>query len=651
MSQERLSTRLVGSLSTLLVLMAALLSGCGAHGPQPLPQWLIHVPPPNVNPNATLDSKERQIISDLKAEDLRAGYASPETIAALAIPEIQEGRPLDAALLLAISSYTYFRGALRIYEVAQRKGRQNLSRAPRQAWDQYNEFIADEVKTFARLDFVDEIHGSLGVWEKKRGVHDQLSRGLEELARKSKDRRKEGESQLYSKIEAARTPSWNGFSRPALASAFLDRLKKDAKRKDFPPLVAYHMVMVPTVEFMKPALEDPQEYFAPMVAKELAARMSVFRADVIAALDSMNPHSRSNAAFALALNGDPADAAIIRSHMEVEKDELTKLVFLFALGRLEEDIAPEPLLKAALTCGKDEDVCDRAVQMIQWSPATVRDKMNPDLFTTILKDGGRSGFSRWFAAAILTDEGSRRDLSDRTISELLKQTSNANESISKWSVDAVLSAKQLDRAKVKGLLARKVPGRDALLYKLATLAEEEDLPLFLERVPGLEKQSDLIRNAVVEGLSRISHPSAEHALFEIFQRSPSTALSAAIALATRKDVDKQHLMMVADRMRGAPGAAVKLILDKKGGVLMLKEAMQDRRFMQRIQAVHLAGLAGKKDLRGDLWAQVSYSDRRYYPAEANLRHMALKGLLRDALMRAFKAADIKDYHGIETDRR
>jgi HEAT repeat protein len=622
-------------LALTAVITAVLTGGCFLGGPPPLPKWAIHVEPPRINTEAEVGDAIPKLIADLQHPGLTKGYTSAEQVAVLAAREIKSGHTLDALVLLTYSSYRYHQQAKAAVRWANATAEVHMRGRPPRAIEAYKELVRAEHDIFSSLDFDREIGLTFGVWQEKHGVFDKLKKGLAEITAGGPLYAKEDSERLFAEIEEARLAEWDELQRPALARALLDRLVEDVGNDAVRFTAGRYLGMVPLKKFQQAALSHANRYFATPICRQIVARYAAYRGLVLEALESERAKTRANAAMILALKAAPEDLPLLEQAYVEETDPGARLTLAFGLIRHGKEEHVPLLVSAAGDC-QDEELCDLGIQLLQWLPIKLRVEIDQDLLAKILEGKTRSEWARFFAVVIIGNIGREREIGPRALRALIGATRHEDEDIAEAAARGIAWLEQLPRDDVVHKLTQPGADQQALMLRLAVVAEPADVPFFRRRVVGMKNADRLEREAIIYGLTRIADQSAEQLLVEIYKQHEELRLQVAIALFERR-LPKAQLLQLAAMDDGPAGLFIALAKRSPGAVEQARQMLTGRDPDHRFKATHLVRVTGKTSLTKELRQLAGYHDPRYYPHDAFVRHGALMALLEFEVRRAVGA--------------
>jgi hypothetical protein len=248
-----------------------------------------------------------------------------------------------------------------------------------------------------------------------------------------------------------------------------------------------------------------------------------------------------------------------------------------------------------------------------------------------------------FAAVILGDIGEDYMLRREAVDALLHASEkDEEEMVSHWATLGIRRAKQLSRARLQRRMPSAQVGYEALLLRLAEIAESPDLAFFQSLGARLPQLSEQAQHAVVQAVARISSAEAVDMLINLYRLYPKMRVPVAAVLASRKRFDKATLRALANEDSGAASVILKYAGNADDAVETARRLLSHGTFEQRVHGTLIAQLIMDQRLTKELWWLANYNDPRYYPGDAFLRNSALSALLNIEIARAFKRADSKD---------
>ena len=594
----------------------ALASGClpaqrgaaGSKGAEPRPVTSIQAPAA-VAPVST-PQQLQTLLSELNSPELQPGaaYLAPEQIAAMAVAELEQGNPWDAALLLNIATYRYGQQA----RLAERLADRYVGHAQvRRVFDK--DLLTEAAALRLRLRALPATSGAPpGTEPATVGAPLTTTNALNKL----------GVADEH-------------VVHPELAQAFLARLLADGDEGGF--LGRLLLETSPLVAFRRAALLRVHEFHPRWLVPDTVSQQAALRDDLIAALRSSRPATRSAAAFVLSGGNDMAAQDALRAALSSEQDPRVMVSLQVALSRLGDDTLLASLEQAAQVT--NSEVSGLTLSLMGALPKRLLERTQPAIVSAVLLDKKPPFKVRASAAALLGIVAEARPLPEAQVAALLQVCAEGKAGLADAACEALGGLKQLDRARVLQLLSQ-FPGATAGLYqRWAETAEEADLAALDQAFETVRSDKKRLQEcaALIRAAGRIASAAATARLSEWYvrveggfvalqiaaewSRRPDVTEPAREGLQARVDVPKRLLLRVAAGDSRAQDDAAALA--KRHDFAALYDA---------------AYLAGFRQIPGALsasllWELARYDDPSVYPADSTVRWAAINALVHIAVMK------------------
>ena len=618
----------------LLLVVAAF--GCAST--QGVPLWARHVRPAEVEVDAPTDELARRLLGELAQPNLPDGHLAAEQIALVGVREIAAGHQVDGALWLAIGSYRYHEQT----REAVIRGRAGFDELPRNVRVKaYAELVRAEIDRYSSLGFNREL-AALDARVYGRGeVEKALQEQLTALGKTTAIERESLRDALWELRPSTAAVERSRY--PQLVEAFHRRLLDDyyVDGRDEHP--AIYLARTPIAALQVHAVHAMSSYFEPIACASLAEAFPALRPAVVAALEAPRPQSRANAAAVLGMAPSNETRAALESRLAVELDPEVKLVIASALVHHGAAERLSALTAALQSC--QGPACTLPVMLMQWLPLSSKGELDQASLARILLGNQYEPRAHLFAAAALRDLGRQKALDPATVEALIvagrRRNNFAEEQTAIPAFDAIAEAAVLSRAEVVARIRgndRSSPtSRQDVLFpgplaaRLAKVSIAEDLPLLaqvMERVaPAKGPEADV----VVEAALHVPGAEADAVLTNWFNRYEGLRTHIAVGLLARESFPRDQLERMVARGGTRTRITVKAIQHAPDTGAILIDALDNGEITDKLAAAELAGVLGQPGPEPSLRRALGFSDGRYYPNDALVRHAAMQSLVRITL--------------------
>jgi hypothetical protein len=625
-------------------ILAGLSSACI---PQGVPRWAMHVQPAEPDPDADEEELAARLSAELAQRQLEHGHTAPEEIATVAVRELRRGRLADAGLWLSLASYRYHQEAIEAIERGEAEFQVAVvyHGVPRA---EYQKLVLAEIQRFAELGFEDE----LDVISDRVYGHDQKEAALQDQLTtlgKTEAIDREALRDLWSELRPKSSDAVEPTHFPALTDAFRIRLRNDAAAwpDDLNP-VSY-LARTPVAALKRDAIYATRSYFEPAASQAISEAFPQLRPAMVKALQDTRPQARAIAAAALALAPTADTRPMLEARLAVETSAKGKLVLEWALAVLG---APEHLLPVttALAACKGE-ACALPTMLLQWLPMKLKKDLDQAPLARIVANKQLERRTRVFAVAALRSIGHETPLTPGAIDALVQAAHFKPEGNSKLQVlasQAVQETSTLSRTDVLARLESRASTQAAredaqhpcaLLARLARVSLAEDVPLLTRLMNHFGESEAAEPNFIVEAALNVRTAEADAALIRWYKQHVRVRTQIAMGLVGRDSVPRDQLrrLVVGD---ARAQIAVKAMLHDPDTQQTLLAYLQSQDIDRRFQAAEMAGLIGDPGPEPYLQPLLRFSDARYYPNDALIRHAAMTAIVRLSLARTKPAAPV-----------
>ncbi|MCP4605824.1 MAG: hypothetical protein GY847_35780 [Proteobacteria bacterium] len=627
MNQNQTTNVVFGRRIFFLVSVLSVLTGGCVMGPRPVPQWAMHIKPPIVNETGLSKPLLHKLERNLTKEILPANYIPAEQIAALAVKEIKSGRGWDAALLMTLASYRYHQQAIYASRMAN-----NIPNNISINKEIYNNFVKTEIDIFSSRNFDEELNYTAAQLLRDDKVTKMFENDYWRALSQEGAKREEMFKDFLQNVEENYIAPPERISNKHLSQALLSRLIEDTRTKHSDSFANYYLAIAPFREYRLAALRETNRFFFTPICQNLAPRLSQLRKEITASLDSTRSQTRSNAAIILGLRPSAENLALLETYYQKEESDHARLSFEFAFIKNNKEELLKKLTAAIRDCDEKDGLCDHALHLLQWLPIEQKQKISHAALAKVLKDSRNTNFSRMFAAVILRDIGLESKLGRSIIQTLITASGDKNEQISSWAGEAIAGLKQLDHEQVLTMLRENKTNRWALIYRLSHVVEPADIGFLKTELREKRIRSEREQNAFIKTLQKIPGNKATLLLFESFTKNPEMRIGVAMSLVERGDTPFNRLLNLAAKDKGIGSLIIKMHVKADDAIPFARTLLKGGTLDQRIQTAQLVSVFERRQLLPDLWQLASYNHSGYYPADAIVRHAALRSILRLKLL-------------------
>lgn len=596
-----------------------------------IPSWAKHVKTAAVSDRETLQQEAGTIEGELGREQLVDFHMPAEQMAFAAMQSLEGGHRADAALLLSIASYRYRQEAQHVLEVGFEPPPQRLAQTNNSA---YFKLVRVEEQTYAHLEFGDQLR-VLAAWLRGEDALEMDADFVRRLGELFKEPSVDEETLREAMRERLPTGDDAGTETPeggALAEAFLARLRADAGDKRKAGLGAvWAMARTPLPAFQLEALRFAWLPVAPRFCSHIADQLGAHRAAVVEMLADAKDATRAAAAVVLGMSPSDDQIPALERRWEAERQPLVRLTVAYALARHGRRAHVRDLVAALDNC--KGDTCLQAIALLDWLPRNLLVEVSEDVPTAVASDGGKDWLVRMFGASLLDRMALEHPLGARSRAALFAASHDRHEQMWHVALEAIGRDSGFPRSEVVGRLAGAAPDYRPLLARLAHVATAADLPLAAKLMPRFAPGAVPSPEAtsLVEAVGAVPGPAAESLLVTWFDAYPALHPAITLRLLQRRPSSERALDHVAAAGDGRARLLVALVRRPSDALGALDLALRASDPNERLFAARLAGTVGDPRSSGELWRLVNFSDDRYYPEDALMRHEAMAALLRIAL--------------------
>ena len=593
--------------------------------PAYVPAWAIHVVPLGVDPNLPAETVIGRLTGELQAPRLTDGHLPAEQIAAAAIQSLDAGYRTDAAMLLAIASYRYREQLQHIREV----GYNGLDRAPYRVNDSaYYKLLKDEIAIYESLDFADEMRSLTAFLRGEDTPDADLRSRLAELFRTGPVDEETFRELIRQKLAAGAAVTSETLHAPALADAFLGRLRADAKNKLTQYFAVSALANTPTSVFQSEALRLAPVPVSPRICSALADQLVTNRELVAGLLADPNQATRASSAVVMGMNPSPEQLAALEQRWATEREPAVRLSLAYALARHGRRERVGDLTTALNPCVGQ--LCAQTVVLLQWLPEDMKARLDQETVAALVGDPRQNRAVHFFAAALLRDIALRQPLGAHARDALLVAARDRDPGMGFITAEAIARDSSLSRARVIALLETPPVAFRPLLARLARVVTSADLPLLASLMPRFARDSAPEAEILVEAAATLPGPEAEAQLLNWFDAYKPLRLLIAFRILGKSELRPEVLQHVSQKGDVSTRLLVKLAIHAPDAISSLNEQLRAGQPGDRLLAARLAGAVRDPRTRDGLWKLAMYRDARYYPRDAILRHAAMVSLLRIA---------------------
>jgi hypothetical protein len=138
-------------------------------------------------------------------------------------------------------------------------------------------------------------------------------------------------------------------------------------------------------------------------------------------------------------------------------------------------------------------------------------------------------------------------------------------------------------------------------------------------------------DVLVDAALHVPGPEAETVLTNWFNRHEGLRVHIAVGLLARTSFARDRLEQMVARGGARPRIVVKAIEHAPDAGATLIDALDNGGISDKLAAAELAGTVGQPGAEPSLRRALGYSDGRYYPNDALVRHAAMQSLVRITL--------------------
>jgi hypothetical protein len=594
-----------------------------------VPDWAKHVKTAAVDGHKTFQQTAGEIQRELGRGQLVDFHLPAEQIAFAALQSLEAGHRVDAALLLSIASYRYRQEAEHTMDLEPDYSPEALARTSTSA---YFRVLQLERDLYEHLGFGDELR-VVAKWlrgEDAAEVDPDLMRRLRELFRAPSV-----DEETFREVMRQRLPTADD-ARPetvegaALAEAFLARLRADGadKRKPFLRAV-WAMADTPLPAFQTEALRFALLTMGPRFCSRIADQLGAHRAAVVAMLADTKDATRAVAAVVLGMSPSADQLPALERRWEAERQPIVRLAVAYALARHGRREHVGDLVAALDNCKRD--TCLQAMSLLDWLPRDLLAEVPEGVPAAVAGNDGQIWEVRMYAASLLGRMALEHPLGAQSRAALFAASHGRHVEMSHAALEAIAHDAGLSRAEVLGRLAGPSPDYRPLLARLARVAMTDDLALLARLMPRFAASDGPEAASLVEAASAVPGPEADEQLVVWFDTQPPLRAAITLRLLQRRPSSERSL----DHVLTAGDSRVRLVVrvarSAPDALRALELALQSPDPDERLFAARLAGTVGDQHASAALWQLVNFSDDRFYPADALVRHEAMAALLRIAL--------------------
>jgi hypothetical protein len=591
----------------------------------------IQLPPPVVDPKASLDTFEPILIDELRGAH-HANQVSPEQIGALAAHELSAGNTWDAAVLLALASYRRTEQVHHLFDnKALVSGTNPWNGRPYDVDYTPLKNTAMNVLAAARFDGeLERIAVSVGAPLDQEALKEDLGRivlgNLSDL-----------DSQWHrfnERLTSFKEPEPERIAHPRLAHAVLVYLSACADHlqgsyfRAGATAAARYLALVPLFGYRSAALQKTPNSFNGVVLRSGVLLYRQKPALIRAALEASRAQTRSHAAVILGLVEDLSQLPQLEAALAKETDEDTRLSMHYALFRLGETSHLQDLHNALRKT--DLERLEHAVYLIEALPVELLLEVPEELVRDVLERTKSTVSSRVVAAMALRQMSTKRPLTTRSLVAMLEAADKLRDSPTAFErlCNEIASLDQLDRATVLGMLSAPRDPLEPWLERLARIVQPQDLPLLQQMMNSREPGAEWQRVRVLRAAAAIPGPEAQALLQTWYVDYPKLRRPISLSLAMRAHLDRLRLEEMLHSLEpDANGLFYELASGQSDVNERLARYVASEDVDERFTATLAVKLFGRPEHALALWQNVAFYNTRYYPFDALLRQLTLSALL------------------------
>lgn len=623
------------------IVLGFALSACAA--PNKVPTWAIHVERPAVEAAPNIANYRNKLVEELDQPTLASGHLSGDQIAALAVSELQAGRTVDAALLLAVASYRYHQQTARIVDLIP-SGEEYLSGMERRGYrinrEVYYAHVRHEIDVMRDMDF-DDVLQAYSIWSDRGQLQAYLARKT--LAQLDPARPSESRSAL-SRLKNQLDRISQGPPAPPrahrISDAFRRRLEIDSADERHRVVSAWYLAVTPLPAYRDTAIEQSPLYFSGSTIRAFSQQPGELADRLEGLLASPRPETRSLAAlivaqkarFAAEENQTPADArgqAAIERAMGTEVDALVRMSMLQALVVLGDTGRLAELEQRIREVCPASEACFHGLVLIEWLPEAQPIGLEPGFLGQVARDPKADSAARLFAVRALGRLGRQNPLPEPALLALLQTADDRdNAELASTARAEVAGLPQLTSDEVAARLIKAPTGRSALLARIAEAGRESDLPTLARFQSHLWNMTTPEQHAYVAALAKLPGTKTDGLLAAAYDQLRDEPLRTQIAALISGESPRAPWLAqrIEAETRSAPSAILKARNGAPDARLAVAELLRVGSGFQRVLAINLVvGLRDTSQIP-NLWTLASYRSDSEYPADAYVRRAALEAL-------------------------
>jgi hypothetical protein len=601
----------------------------------------MHVQPAKTDPSRNPDDVARNVQHELARKKLLHDHTSPEEIAVVAVRELQRGRLADAQLWLSVASYRYHQEVIEAIDEGEAGiGLSAMYGVPR---DTYMKLVLAEVRRFADLGFHDEV----AAIEARRQGRDEKERALQQqLASlgQSDPIDRENLRDVWSELRPEADDAADATHYPELVAAFRRRLRQDADDDPEDRNPPIYLARSPAPAMKKEAIYSTGYFFEPVLCEGVAEAFPGLRPAMLTALSASRPQARANAAATLGMAPSDEAKAALHARLATETDARVKLALSYGLVLHGEAEQALPITTAVQSC--KGEACTLPVTLLLWMPASFRKDLEQAPLARIVGDKKAEIRTRLMAASILRAIGRDKPLEPAALEALITAARFKREDNERFQIvaaEAVQDTSTLARADVLARLApqggsgssnegthQDVLHPCALVARLARLALADDLPLIKRLMARFGDGDGPEPFFLVEAALEVHDAQSDAMLENWFVRYPKLQAQIIAGLAERDSVSPDDIARLLSR-GGVRARLVYMAIKHEDARNAVIGYLQSANVEDRFQAAEVAGLSAQTGVSEYLYPLTAYTDARYYPNDALLRHTAMAAIVRIAL--------------------
>jgi hypothetical protein len=418
------------------------------------------------------------------------------------------------------------------------------------------------------------------------------------------------------------------LTNPALAAAFLERLRADATDKRKELYVLMDLARTPLATFQLEALRLAKRPFMIRICSMIARQLGSEQQTLLGLVSDPNSATRANAALVLGiLPLTDAQRAQLEKRLAVETERSVRLSIAHALARHGRRERLADIAAGLNPCVGDP--CMDALALLASLPRDLRADLDPEVFVAIAGNERQAPHARTLAVEILRHRAITGPLAGRAREALLAASTARDRELSFVATAAIAADASFAREDVLSRLNGPAPAYRALLARLVRVVTPADLALLTSLMPLFADKSPDEAQFVVRAAARIPGKDAEESLlvwFDAYERVRSPIILALTGRRETSPATLQHLAeadepskLLVEVATGAPDAIATLERHLRVGA-------QDR-----MSAAMVARAVRDPRTREALLQLVTYEDAQYYPSDVLVRHAAISALLAIAL--------------------